>query len=312
MATRKVIPMLLVCFVFVLLACSGGGAAQPAATQAPPTVEPTQADTATPTVDLAATQAARQTAEALSAVQTQTAEALALSQTADANSTATALAIARKTQTPAARATMQAGTKLTATAAVQATAAALEEQFQKDTIAKLYSEGVIGTDQGEYIALDDYEDSQAQINYYFPKFLDITADNFVLSTDMKWSSASNNANWPLSGCGFIYGDTGDGRYLVSWLGLDGYVYNFRVKDKINTAFAFQKWGTPERPNGEAHVDLVVNDKRVNIYVNDRLANTFYDSVYKPGELAWIIMSGTNKGYGTRCNFSHNQAFLLQK
>jgi hypothetical protein len=311
MATRKVILVLLVTLLFGLLACSAGGAVQQAATQAPPT-EPAQADTATPTEDLAATQAVQKTAEALSAAQTQTAEALVLSQTADANSTATALAIAGKTQTPAARATMQAGTKLTATAAVQATAAALEEQFRKDTISRLLSDGVIGTDQGEYIALDDYEDSQAQINYYFPKYLDITADNFVLSTDMKWSSASENANWPLSGCGFMYGDTGDRRYLASWLGLDGYVYNFRVNNNSNTAYAFQKWGTPERPNGEAHVDLVVNDKRVNIYVNDKLANTFYDSLYKPGGLAWTIMSGTNKGYGTRCNFSNNQVFLLQK
>lgn len=264
---------------------------QAGATGLLPTDTPAPTQTATATIDAAATQSAQQTADASA---TQVARATEFS--------------ARSTATMAARV----AAKQAATAAVEATADARQSAYTA-RIKELSDAGVITSAEGEYLYLGDYEASEARINTPFVEMLGFEAVNFIISADMRWESASDNANWPTSGCGFVYGYEDNYNGDLTFLGLDGYTHSIQFRDdRAPGIFAFKKWGDPERPTGKALAQLVVFDKRVSVYVNGALANEFYNGLYNGGQLGLNIFSGTNKGYGTRCNFKDVELFLFKQ
>lgn len=290
--------MLLVLMFVYLSACGSGATPEPTATPTlPPPPQPTNTapptETFTPTVDTIATQSALETAKAQAA-----AEAVADAQTQvaqEAGATSTALA----------------GVKLTATAGVEATATAYAVAFL-NLIEELNEAGVVTSTDGDYYRLDDFEGNMAQIDQPFVYFLGVDANNFAIAADMEWESASMKANWPTSGCGFVYGYKDRYNADLTFLGLDGYTYSLQFRqDKPLTEFAFKKWGDPERPKGNAKVMLVVYDKRVSVFVNDALANEFYNGLYTGGELGYNVFSGTNAGFGTLCKFSNVNLFIFK-
>jgi hypothetical protein len=258
------------------------------------TPEPT--DTPTPSFDVAATQSARLTADveaSVNAAATRAAETrVVLQASRDAKSTAKAV------------------TQAAATAAVEAKAAAREDAY-RGVIQKLFDEGKITTTKGEYIPLENYEENEARINTPFIYNLGYDTDNFMISSDLTWSSASDNANWPTSGCGFLYGYKDRYTADLTFLGLDGFTHSLRFRpDKPVGLYAYQKWGEPDRPKGQARARLLMFDKRVTVYVNDQIANEFFNSLYSGGELGLSVFSGTNKDYGTRCYFKNIELFLF--
>lgn len=287
---------LLLVLTFVMLAgCGEAAMAEPTVTSSPPppptdTVPPT--DTATPTENATATQSAQQTADAQATAE---AEAVAETQAAlDKAATATELA----------------AVKLTATAGVQATSAALEEEFA-GVIRKLQEDGKVNSFEGDYYRLDDFAVEEAKINYFFPYLTGYSGENFVFETDLYWVSASMNANWPLAGCGLIYGLQDMDDLDFTYLGLDGYIYSLRWTANGAQYFAFKKWGKPEVPEGQAHFLIAVYDKHFTLYVNDELTNSIYDGIYKPGEIAYSLVSGTNKDFGTRCEFTNTNLWIFK-
>lgn len=292
----RILAQLLVVLALILSGCGQ----QPAATQAPiveaaPSNTPLPSDTPTATVDAAATQSAQQTAD--------------VQATAHARSTKVVEQKTQVAESKDATATEQAYVTLTATAAVQATADARAAAFQT-VVDQLYADGVIQSNEGEYIPLEDFEGSQAQIDTPFVFFLDMAAVDFIISADMVWESASDNANWPTSGCGFVYGYKDRYNADLTFLGLDGYTHSMQFRDDRPAGlFAFKKWGDPDRPKGAAKAMLVVSNQRVSVYVDDVLANAFHNGLYKGGDIGLNIFSGTNKGYGTRCTFSDIQLYI---
>ncbi len=57
--------------------------------------------------------------------------------------------------------------------------------------------------------------------------------------------------------------------------------------------------------------LVVDDKKIYFYVNDKLVTTAYDNSLNDGNIALTLLSGTNKDYGTRCKMTNIDLFLLK-
>lgn len=263
--------------------------------------------TSTPTLDVAATQQAQQTldAQATSAQGTAFAQATLDFQATSRAAEGTKIVLDRQ-----ATATASAARKQTAAAAVAETATAQVANFLT-VLQNLFDAGKIDTIEGKYVRLEDFEDTQAKLNYFFPTPTGQEAENFVLSADLTWSSASMKANWPTSGCGFLYGVQDDRNRMLTFLGLDGYVYSLGWVNGAGRAYAFKKWGKPSLPEGNAKSLLLVFDKRVTIYVNDALANEFYLSTYKPGEIGLTVVSGTNAGYGTRCQMTNLELWIFK-
>jgi len=296
-----------VCRLMLVMLLIGGllGCARPAAVVETPAIS---TDTATPvpspTVNQAATQSAQQTKDV---------ENTAVAQLAATHEVIKATNAALTEAAPALNATrtVMAGVKYTATAGVQATAQAYEDSMT-GLVQALYADGKVGSTEGDYYKLDDYVRSEAQLNYFFPDSLGYEAENFVFSVDLKWASASMNANWATSGCGVLYGIQGNGKQaILTYLGLDGYTHTMMgYKDKWPEV-AFKRWGKPDLPKGEAHMTVVLWDKHATVYVNDKISSEYYAPLYKPGDLGLTVISGTNKDTGTTCLMTGMTLFIFK-
>lgn len=182
-------------------------------------------------------------------------------------------------------------------------------------IQQLVEAGVIINTSGYYQNLPDDEASLARINAIGPGLeTNFPLENFVLRTDITWSSASETANWDRCGCGFIFGDQKDGYFDFIFLALDGFVRFYRPQPGTNTIVPFSERrysGKLGRPNGKAEFLLVVVDKRVTVFVNDEKVLSEHESLFKSGRLVYALASGTNKNYGMRCNWKNVDLWIFE-
>jgi hypothetical protein len=276
------------------------------------------ADTATPTVDTEATQNAGQTAEALekaNAEATKSAQgtqAVQASATARQNAEATIKAASKATYDANfyGTQTAKASERLAETASAQASATAQVEGFNA-VIDQLMADNVITTKEGDYHHLEDFYQSWAQLGWYRWWPTDYSAENFVLSANTYWQSASNTADWYTSGCGIVYSLDDKDDHHLAFLSLDGYGVLGRMTKGDWKYLAAQKYGKISVPDGEAKIRLVVFDKRIYFYVNDQLVSKAYDSSLNEGNIALTLLSGTNKDFGTRCKMTNIELYTFK-
>lgn len=192
----------------------------------------------------------------------------------------------------------------------RSTATAVVRSFY-ESILNIERDGVVGNHEGEFIALPDFHRDEARRNYMFFHDTEYNAANFVVETDLQWESASMTADWPTSGCGFVYGQN-EREYLFTFLSLDGFVYTMRHLDSGDWKYlSAERWGTPDLPKGRAKFLLAVWDRRATVYVNDARISSVYDGAYRFGIINLTVVSGTNKGFGTRCIFNGPKLFILE-
>jgi hypothetical protein len=275
-------------------------------------------DTALPTVDTAATQNAGQTAEALekaNAEATKSAQgtqAVQASATARQNAEATIKAASKATYDANfyGTQTAKASERLAETASAQASATAQVEGFNA-VIDQLMADNVITTKEGDYHHLEDFYQSWAQLGWYRWWPTDYSAENFVLSANTYWQSASNTADWYTSGCGIVYSLDDKDDHHLAFLSLDGYGVLGRMTKGDWKYLAAQKYGKISVPDGDARIRLVVFDKRIYFYVNDQLVSKAYDSSLNEGNIALTLLSGTNKDFGTRCKMTNIELYTFK-
>jgi hypothetical protein len=174
-----------------------------------------------------------------------------------------------------------------------------------------YDDGVLPTMDGTYYRLEDFDKSMAKINHFTWWDTDYAPENFVIRVDAYWDTASELTNWDDSGCAFVFGLEDDQNYNITWLGLDGFVNLFRnVKDDWRW-IAKRPTGKLSIPEGEAEIMMVVFDKRITIYVNGEKELSEYDPNYTAGKVALSLISGTNKGFGTRCKMTNIDLMIFE-
>ena len=268
----------------------------------------TNAATETPAIDYKSTENALQTAVAVQS----TTQAQATSLAAEGNATATAAAlIAQATPTATTSSATQAPVvEPTFTPAVDSAATQQAQGFQA-TLQELVDDGVISSTEGDYYPLDDFNESEAKMGYYSGMFTDYSAENFILSTDAAWESASDTANWPDSGCAILFSYNDENELHMAFLGLDGYGWLERKSKGDWKVLAGEYYGKLDVPDGEAKITLVVNDKRISLYVNGERVVSAYDSSLNEGDIAQTVLSGTNKGFGTKCTMTNTDLFIFK-
>jgi Tfp pilus assembly protein PilF len=203
-------------------------------------------------------------------------------------------------------------------AAVQAAAqATLQASSFLETITKLKDEGKITTTEGEYHHLDDVDQSAALRGEYFWIPTEYSPPNFVLRADVAWQSADANADWSVSGPGFLFHESDDNRFYAIFLRLNGQVDLYRIDVDSNIFFyvANKKIEKIGKPDGKAALMLVVEEDAVHFYVDDQLVISTKDANlvspnYASGRLNLAIASGTNKDFGTRVIFSNIELWEL--
>ncbi|GAB4396663.1 MAG: hypothetical protein OHK0052_18220 [Anaerolineales bacterium] len=284
---------------FLLLLAVLAGCAAP--TPAAPT------NTPSPTVDAAATAAvqtaiAEETQTALNAQASATAEYEAMQQaTATAQMNATATRQARSTQAASTQQAQVATLEASRTAVAQQATAQAEPMLA--VVRGLVEDGYLKSEAGSFLALDDFDESWAQINWYQWMPTGAFDKNFVVRAQAEWWSASNTANWFSSGCGFVFRAEGrDDHYLV-FLAMDGNVYSGKQVNNNFVPLAQGYYGRFDVPHDSAEIMLVVNENQYLFYVNGTRVIRQQDNSLKEGFLAYTLLSGTNKDFGTRCKLS---------
>lgn len=197
-------------------------------------------------------------------------------------------------------------------AAVQAAAqATLQASSFMEIVAKLKADGMLSTTEGFYYRLADVDQSVAARGEYFWIPTDYSPPNFVLRANVAWQTGDANADWSVSGPGFLFHETGDNRFYAIFLRLNGQVDLYRIDVDNNSFFyvANKKIENVGKPDGKAVLMLVVENNDINFYVDDQLVITAKDAnlttpEYAGGGLNFAIASGTNKNFGTRAIFTN--------
>jgi hypothetical protein len=169
---------------------------------------------------------------------------------------------------------------------------------------------------GEYRTLGDFDQSWAQIGWYQWWPIEGAPANFVIRSDTTWSSASDTANWDQSGCGFAFHAKDAKNHFAAYLGLDGNVYVQRNYNGQAKLLGSPNYGKVDVPEGSAELMLMVNGDNYYFFVNGKEVYSGSDPLLtgalKGGELGLTVNSGTNKGYGTRCQMEKIEMWDLGK
>jgi hypothetical protein len=217
--------------------------------------------------------------------------------------TATIEPTATKTQRPTPRPRPTSTPNLEATERYEGMAGKVKEYHQA---------AYISTDAGKYKRLEAFVDSWAQIDWYQWMPIDGNApDNFIIRSDIHWQSASKTANE--SGCGFVFRLQEDQDHYMIFVSIDGYVYTSIVRSGDFESMGRAKYGKPSI-DGKAALTLIAEGSTFSILVDDKLIKRYegMKNDMLSGDLAYTIVSGTNKDYGTRCTFEHVDLWTITK
>ena len=165
---------------------------------------------------------------------------------------------------------------------------------------ELEEDGVIEPD-GHLTYYGDYEDEWAQINYY--QWLTFAhTSRFVFSANIAWESASATPNNFISGCGVVFNSaSGNANHLLASIRMDGFVYIDGIRNYSELSYGKYGYGRPST-KGSADFVLVVNEDKAAVYLDgQRLVQKANLAIMGDG-VAIATLSGTNKDFGTRCNY----------
>jgi hypothetical protein len=171
-------------------------------------------------------------------------------------------------------------------------------------INTLFANKIITSKDGQYTRLYDTDESLAKINWFQWHYFDENEHkNFVIRASADLETASNISNWADTGCGFVYHTSDNANYHTTFLAMDGYVRTYRNIKNIQTALKTGYYGKLNTPADSAMLMLAVDQQWVTFYVNDQQVVRFQDTTLKGGALGYVLHSGTNLDFGTRCKLT---------
>ncbi len=253
----------------------------------------------------AAETAAAQASEDAIAAQTQAVLDAAATETQQLLDLRTATAGARETASAE-----RAAERQTATAEGILTATA-QAQPMVDLVNQLVADGVLTSGGGEFFRLDDYDRSEAELNTFFFTSTGFSPDNFVLRMTATWESAATNANWFNSGCGVAFRTENDEYYHVKFA-LDGRAYLRRRGSGGLTPLGDGYSSSLAEPNGGAELMIVANGNTITLFVDGERVHQRQDTRLTSGGLFFTVSSGTNAGFGTRCQMTNIDLWILDE
>lgn len=175
-----------------------------------------------------------------------------------------------------------------------------ENEF-RNLVADLKQNGIIPESSGSFRYHEDYENEWAYIRWYQWESFD-EAKNFVISADLEWHSASNTPNFEDAGCGFVLRAKDTNNNLYTALNMDGKVHFGGIHDGSWLGYKSFSYGS-HSTKGTAQLIVVANEGTLSAYVDGTFIGQQMDvAINRSGGLAFSTWSGTNKDYGTRCNF----------
>ncbi|NIM94642.1 MAG: hypothetical protein GTO18_13155 [Anaerolineales bacterium] len=176
-------------------------------------------------------------------------------------------------------------------------------QQMVDHISQLYEMNLLTTMEGEYQRLPDFNASWAMINYYDWYPTGHLLSDFVIRANIDWSSSSEVANWWNTGCGFVFRMNARGDHYLVFVGMDNWLYLYRRLDYSIDRIGKWNYGSLELPTGQAELVMIAEGDHLTFMVNDVQVGSFQEPKFSSGLLGYAIVSGTNEGFGTKCEMT---------
>jgi hypothetical protein len=247
------------------------------------------------TIQAQETQKVEKTESAVDTTATAEAEANNISNaTATAGQIATATAVVIRQQTS------------TANAIVRSTAQA---QPMLELVNHLVDEGYLTTNEGDFYPLVDFDESWAQLGWYWFFPTGYAPSDFVIRASAEWDSASQTPD--PSGCGFVFREDGQPNHYVTFFGTDGNVYFSRYYKGVPDLIGKNYYGIVGVQEGAADIVLAVEGNWITYLVNGQMVLREYDEALSSGNLDYTLISGTNKDYGTHCRMTNIGLWVIK-
>ena len=222
--------------------------------------------------------------------------------------TATSTTVPTPTRTSTATKTLIPTFTRVPTATLNATAT---QQYNDmfDFVASLQDDGYLDTTDGVYHSLDDYSKQWAQLDWYLWSNTDYQPKDFVLRAHMAWSSDIETPN--PSGCGVVFHIQPSNDHYVIFLQNTGYVQFGIIVNRNWQGNDWSRWGKAQN-KGEADFAMTSVGSKIDVFVNGKHIKRFtgFQSKMTDGVLGFTVLSGTNAGYGTECDITNADLWML--
>ena len=191
-------------------------------------------------------------------------------------------------------------------------------------VQKIFDVDQISTTKGTYKKLGDFSASLDQTFGYQWQSTGVIAEDFIVRADFSWSMADQN-NY--SGCGFVFREkSSDHYYFIALDAVDGILLSarkigfdsFGVASTYNFSIAAsRKTKLPDMGNNpyKANFTLVVNNLKAYTYINDEYYSEYdllKNWLTEGGPLSFMILSGSDKDFGTRCDITNAAVWTINR
>ena len=198
--------------------------------------------------------------------------------------------------------------------ATESAAPALQasSDFQKE-VDKYYKGGYLPSTDGEYHHLDDFSMDWSTINLYGQRETGFSPKNFMVKAHFKWRSAIPNPD--PAGCGWAFRSQGEDHYLffvdreTVWLGIWDQSKGGFIRIGRSSGSGWVGMGNP----AETDVVLIVNEGKAYVFINDGFTSSHTldtDFLTGSGSLDYSVLSGTTKNYGTHCDMTNVDLWIV--
>jgi len=179
-------------------------------------------------------------------------------------------------------------------------------------VQKIYDAGQISTTTGRYKKLDDYSEQLSRTFGYDWSKAGVTTKNFIIRADFTWSIA-HQKNY--SGCGYVFREKSSQYYLIALDALDGVLLSYTDGVFNYSISGSRKTKLPDMGSNpyQATFTLVVNEFKAYTYINDNYYSAYElqkNRLTEKGSLSFMILTGTDKDFGTRCEITNAEIWII--
>ena len=182
------------------------------------------------------------------------------------------------------------------------------EAAMAQLVQELYDSRRVSVKEGEYIKLDDYNNSvyKDRTHEWWRAGSGIQTSDFVLRADVAWRG---DANPSASGCGFMYSGLAMDDYHISVISTEGIVHTYRSRGGNVIEMKGGKYSKPLAvSSGTAKIMMILDDKQMTFYVNGEEVVRFKDSYFNSGSIGYAINSYSP--LGINCQFTNVELWKI--
>lgn len=164
---------------------------------------------------------------------------------------------------------------------------------------------------GTYQSFEEKELSLASMGYFLREGLPVETSDLILQSDIDYASAYEHPDYANSGCGFFIRDMGSDNYLEVYAAMDGAIYlnAYRYGNKI----PIMSWSYANyNVEGSGKLGIATGENMITVLWNDAILGTVTNATWMgTGTIGYLLHSGTNADYGTRCHYRNTEAYLFK-